>query len=336
MLNFETPQAFFLLLLVPLFLFLRKVGILKRIEFPLTLGDWKGIPFRWSSPLMKIAETISRILLGTGFICTVCALAGPVRFRQEPVYSGAGTSIVFVLDVSPSMAARDMGNETRITTAKQYIHSFIAKRPGDAFGLVALGSDAALLVPPTTDHLIFTERLDSLAIGEMGDGTALGLGLAVAAAHLANRDYRSNAHSCIVLLTDGENNTGEINPKTAASIFPAHNIALYIVGIGTRGEVPLDYTDPITGRHYSGTLSSDYNEDVLRGIALRGNGTYISAGNSLALENVFRDIGEAIPATDSVWRRTVTEPLEHFVLVAALIFFALAWILRRLYMGAIL
>jgi len=333
MFSFNRPEFLLLGFLVPLYYVLRRTGMLARIEFPLTLGDWNGIPFRWSSPVMRGALAASRIAALAGFFCIVAALSSPVRYRQERMFSGNGTGIVFALDVSPSMAARDLGSETRLDTARHFIHSFMEKRTGDTFGLVALGSDAALMVPPTTDHGVFRSRLDSLAIGELGDGTALGLGLAVAAAHLVTRDER---RSCVILLTDGENNAGEINPKTAAGIYPDNNIRLFVVGIGTRGQVPIEYTDPATGKQYSGVLDSDYNEAALRSIAERGGGTYIQAGSRGALESVFAEIGVSVPSSASSWTRTVEEPLERPVIIAALGLLALVWFLRRIVMGAVL
>ncbi len=333
MFSLNRPEFLLLGFLVPLYYVLRRTGVLSRIEFSLTLGDWNGIPFRWSSPVMKGAQIVSRIAAITGVLCIVIAMASPVRYRQEHMFGGNGTGIVFALDVSPSMAARDLGSETRLDTARHFIHGFMEKRSGDSFGLVALGSDAALMVPPTTDHVLFGARLDALSIGELGDGTALGLGLAVAAAHLMNRADR---RSCVILLTDGENNTGDINPKTAAGIYPDNDIRLFVVGIGTRGQVPVEYTDPSTGKLYSGVLDSDYSDAALRAIADRGGGTYVQAGTRGALESVFAGIGDSVPSSASSWTRTVEEPLERPMILAALALLAMVWFLRRVVMGAVL
>lgn len=333
MLGFSRPAALLFVFLIPFYFLLRRAGVLRHIEFPLTLGDWKGLPFRWSSPLMTSFSILSRVAVTAGFVASCIALAGPVLYRQEEVFSGTGTSVVFVVDISPSMAARDIGTGRRLDTARHYIHDFVEKRPGDSFGLVALGTDAALLVPPTADHKVFISRLDSLAIGELGDGTALGMGLAVAAAHLVNR---RGGLSCVILLTDGENNTGEINPKTAAGIYPDKGIKLFIAGIGTKGEVPIEYTDPATGKNYSGMLQSEYNETALREIASKGGGVYIPAGSRDMLESVFAEIGKTVPSTHASWTRSIEEPVESPFILAALVLFALAWFIRRVLMGAVL
>jgi len=333
MISFNRPLLLILIFLVPLFYYLRRTRILRQIEFPLTLGDWNGLPFKWSSPVMSSVSFISRVAAIAGFACLVAALAGPVRYRPEHLYSDSGNAIIFVLDISPSMAARDLGSETRLDSARQFIHAFSDQRPGDSFGLAALGSEAALLVPPTTDHAVFLSRLDSLRIGEMGEGTALGLGLAVAAAHLMQRGQQ---HPCVIMFTDGENNTGEINPKTAASVCAENNIRLFIVGIGSRGEVPIEYTDPATGKQYSGVLNSEYDETALRDIAAKGNGLYIPAGSREALDSVFAAIGVSVPSSHPSYTRTIEEPLEKPVILAALALFALVWFLKRLVMGAVL
>lgn len=332
MFSLSRPICLALLAVVPLFFILRKSGFLRQTEFPLTLGDWNGLPFRWSSPVMRVAAFVSRLAVVVGLACVVVALSGPTLFRQEEIFSGSGATIVFALDVSPSMAARDIGNASRLDQARRSIRDFADRRPGDSLGLVALGSEAALLVPPTPDHKVFLSRLDSLAIGELGDGTALGMGLAVAAAHLVNRD---GGNACVILLTDGENNTGEINPRTAAEILPENGISLIVAGIGTRGEVPIEYTDPLTGKLYSGFLESEYDEGALREIAARGKGAYIPAGNREMLDAVFSETDKTVPTKGAAWTRSLEEPLERPFILASLALFAFAWFVRRLVMGAL-
>ncbi len=330
--GFERPLFLLLLLALPLYAVLSRSGIIGRFVFPLTLSDWNGSAPRWTPPLLRFLSFVSRLFLSLAFVMAVVGGAGPVRYRSEALYGSRGNSVIFALDVSPSMAARDMRGESRLDAAKSYIRSFAQKRPGDSCGLVGFGSDAALLVPPTRDLQSFSRRLESLRIGEFGDGTALGLGLGVAAAHLA---ARTSDRSVVVLLTDGENNAGAINPRSAASVFRDRNIALYVVGIGSRGEVPVDYVDPSTGTAYSGFLDSGFDESSLRDIAFRSGGQYVSAANAPDLADAFTAIGASIPSSPISWTRTVEEPLETGFIAAAAILAALAWAVRRLFMGAI-
>ncbi|ULQ60702.1 VWA domain-containing protein [Brucepastera parasyntrophica] len=331
--DFSRPVFLLLILLVPLFFLLRKYGILKKIEFPLTFCDWQGMAFTWKAPFLQFASWFSVFTLIAAFVCAIIALSGPVRLRQEPIYSGRGAAIIFVIDISPSMAAYTEDGQTRIDTALRYIKEFTETRPGESFGLVAFGSEAALLIPPTIDHYVFINRLESLVPGELGDGTAIGMGLAVAAAHLI---YRSSGNAYVILLTDGESNTGEINPSTAAGIYPENNIHLFVAGIGSTGETAIEYTDPNTGRRYSGFLDSDYDEKTLMDVAQKAGGTYIRARNSEMLESVFMRMGNTIPLADTSWTQSVEESLDHIFVLFTLALACGAWILRRLIMGGVL
>jgi Ca-activated chloride channel family protein len=333
MISFAHPLFFVLLCALPLYAVLLKTRILGRIEFPLTIGDWDGSPFRWNSPALRFARFVAVVFFVAAFGLAVTAAAGPVRFIQERMYSGNGAGIIFALDVSPSMAARDMQGGSRLEAAKSGIRSFAAQRPGDSLGLVAIGSDAALLVPPTRDEAAFLSRLDSLSIGELGDGSAIGLGLAVAAAHLVDRQY---SRSAVILMTDGENNAGEIHPNTAARLYHTHGISLFVTGIGTRGEVPVDYTDPSTGNRVTGMLSSEFSENALKEIADAADGYYLSSPDSASLEYVFDLADESVPPAASSWTRTMEQRFEQPLLAAALVLFALSWIVRRLVMGALI
>ena len=184
MMEFENPGAFFLLLLIPLFFFLRYVRIFSPITFPLTLGDWHGKFFNWNSRLRQIASTLSTVLAVSGFVSLIIAYSNPVIHHQEKIYSSRGADILFVLDTSPSMAAKDMSDMKRIDAAKQAIKALQSENTGDSVGLVEMAKEAAVVVPPTMDRNVFFSKLDDIVLGEMGDGTAIGNGLACAIMHL--------------------------------------------------------------------------------------------------------------------------------------------------------
>lgn len=332
MVYLERPACMLLLLLVPLFLVLYRAGVLRRPAFSVTLGDWGSSPLVWRSPFMSIARAASSVCVFFVFVLSVFALSGPVHLRHEAVFSGTGNTVFFVLDVSPSMAATDMDSSTRLDVGREYIRSFAEGRAGTAFSLVALGSSAALVVPPTADHGVFFDRLDSLAIGEFGDGTAIGLALAVAAAHTVPGD---GIPATVILLTDGENNAGAIHPETAAGLLADREISFFVIGIGSRGDVPVEYVDPDSGIRYSGILESDYNEQSLAAVSAAGNGTFMSVYDRKALQDVFNSIEKAVPVVPSEWTRTVEKPLHGALFRCILLLAAFAWICRRLFMGAI-
>lgn len=328
MISFNHPLMFLLILFFFLFLILKKSGLVASPELKLNLVNWKGF-FPKKNKLMEFGNLLCYLLWYCGIIFLIIALSEPVIFKNKQVYTDAGSSIMFLLDISPSMAAKDMNGETRIATAKKIIRKFVAKYPGDSFGLTALSSSAALILPPTIDHKVFLSRLDSLSIGELGDGTAIGMGLAVSSAYMTRTKLNS---SYIVLLTDGENNTGEINPKTAAEVLVNKNIGFYVIGIGSSGYTTLEYTDPKTGKAYSGSIFSKFDEFELKKIAQYGNGKYASASSPEVLEDIFTTISKQVPAAQSNFTQIIEENLYVYFLSASIFSFMLVWLLRRIFM----
>ncbi len=340
MIYLERPWALALLALPVLFALLRSSGRLRGIAFPLTLGDWGGYHVEWRAPSTVILTKSAALCAFAGFVFACVSLSGPVRVRREAVYANPDANVVFALDVSPSMAARDMqgpgGREvSRLEAGKEAVRALVPRRPGTAFALVGLGSSAAALLPPTLDHETFLNRLSSLSIGEFGDGTALGLALALAAAHARTRADPAGTPAYVVLITDGENNAGEIHPETAAAALASRGIGLMVVGIGTKGSVPVDYVDPATGTRYSGVLESDFNESSLREIARAAGGSYSPASDAESLGATFDAIDSAVPAGPPAWTRSIEESLSYRYLVAAFLSLSAAWIIRRMLLGAV-
>jgi len=269
--------------------------------------------------LLKFMEALGLFLL-------FFTAAGPVTRKTETVWLNRGADIIFVLDVSPSMAAIDMDGNNRYTAAKNLIIEFAQKRPSDNIGLTAVGSDAVLLLPPTTDRDALFTRLEMLRIGEMGDGTALGTGLAVAAYHLD----KSNAKRKIaVLITDGENNAGAIHPETAAAMLHEIGISLWVIGIGSAGEVPIDYLDPFTKVRRTGRFDSRFNIESLRRLSLAGGGTFIYAPSAGSFASAFSklDEGEITVQISRLINRK--HSVSIYYLIPAILLTAGVWLLRR-------
>ncbi|NLM00949.1 MAG: VWA domain-containing protein [Treponema sp.] len=329
MLHFENPFAFLFLLSIPLYYLLRKFGILVKISFPLTISDWNGKTFSWNASVFKVARIVSTAFFILGYFSLIVAWASPVILKQEKVFTSKGSEIVFVLDTSPSMAAKDVGVDTRLNIAKNAIKQMIENMQGTSFGLVALGSEAAIIVPPTTDYDFFKIRLNNLKIGEMGEGTALGTGISSAVLHLSNSQAPKKS---IILLTDGENNAGVIHPKTASRLAKEKNIKLYIIGIGTKGTVPLEYTDVKTGKRYSGYLDSNFDDNFLRTLALETDGSYFSSENVYALTDALSYAAKKEKTVQSFFYKNSKEKYFSYALQVALLAFVMSWVLRRLYM----
>ena len=327
--DFKNPLAFLLLLFIPLLFILRRLKVFTRISFYSTIADWNGKPFGWHRPFRNFMSVLSSVFLCAGYIIMVISLAEPVIYKQERVYTSRGTDIVFVLDVSPSMAARDFQGKRRIDVSKEAISSLCLQNPGVSYGLVAMGGEAMVVVPPTEDTALFVRRLNETAIGSLGDGTAIGTGICTAVYHLVSSGAPKK---CIVLVTDGENNAGAIHPETAAELSEKNGIAVYALGVGTSGSVPIDYVDPVTGKEYSGYLNSTFDADALRSVAKSGGGRYFeilsAADLSLALSVISRNEG----TVQSYHTKTTGRYFYGSLLFLSMACIVLGWFIRRVYL----
>jgi Ca-activated chloride channel family protein len=332
-LTFEEPSYFFLFLLLPVLVYLKHYWKKRGGRLPFPLGLWGGLKFQPGIAGMRVVMFFSNVFLWLTFVLLITALAGPTLTRQENVYLSSGADIFIVLDESPSMAARDFPPDNRFTAAKDVIRRFVQGRQNDQIGLVSFGRDAALRVPLTLDYHYLLDRLDNLKVMSLGDGTALGMGLSLAALHL----QASNApQKVIIALTDGVNNAGEVQPSTAVELIRSLGIPLYLIGIGTNAEVPLELTDPKTGMAYSGTLEGGFNEDFLKSLAVPPLGAYFSAGSAGSLESIFLAIDSRESATKRVKVQVHNQPLFGSVLVAAMMCLALFFVSRKFILKEIL
>ncbi|MCL1991727.1 MAG: VWA domain-containing protein [Spirochaetes bacterium] len=328
--GFERPfLAVAAFVVIPLIWF-----IASRLKNPfvvsLPLGAPGGVPFKTSVAISRLVKVL-RALEYAGLFLLFLSAAEPVLRTRETVWLGRGADIIFVLDISPSMAALDMDGRSRFYVARELLLDFAAQRPSDSIGLAAVGSDAALLLPPTTDRLVLQSRLDHLRLGELGEATALGMGLAVAAFHLEGSQARRRV---AVLLTDGENNAGAVHPESAAAVLRDMGASLWVIGIGSGGIVPIDYLDPFTMIRHTGMYDSAFDEESLRALSLAGGGTYIPAPTASALAAAFDtvDDGELIIRRSSVTTRL--QPLAAHFLIAALALLAGVRFVRRFLLGA--
>ncbi len=325
--DFHNPAAFLLLLLIPALYFLRAIGFFSRMSLIVTLSDWEGNTFSWNKKIRSFASVFTRCLGVVAFVIAVIALAEPVLYRQERVYTSRGTDVMFVLDISPSMAAKDIGGISRIEAARNAVSYLVENNPGATFGLVVTGEEAAIVIPPTVDKKIFMERLSSVSIGNLGNGTALGTGLATAVFHLSGSVAPKK---CIVLITDGENNAGAIHPETAAELAHKNNIVLYTLGVGTSGSVPIEYIDPKTGKSYTGFLNSSFDASALRQLAQIGGGRFFEIQSvsdfSLALSVIIKNQS----VVQTYHSKTVNYDFYDKLIFLSAVLFAVCWLIRRI------
>jgi Ca-activated chloride channel family protein len=210
---------------------------------------------------------------------------------------------------------------------------FADNRQSDSIGLVAVGEDVALLLPPTSDRRALELRLEQLRIGELGDGTALGMGIAVAAYHLDKSDARRKV---AVLITDGENNAGAIHPETAAGLLYEMGISFWVIAVGTAGEVPIDYTDPFTRIRRTGIYDSRYDIESLHRLTAAGGGTFITAPSADTFAAAFSRLDEN---EITIQRARVIDRKTSYAfqfLLCAIIIITVVKFIRRFALGAVL
>lgn len=217
----------------------------------------------------------------------IVALARPQRVTKMASSDRFGIDIVVALDASGSMAAEDFRPRHRFGVAKELISSFIARRLDDRIGIVTFGLRAATRVPITYDREIAQAILERAQIGENGDGTAIGHAIATSVNRLRTSKSRSRV---IILVTDGVNNAGSIDPLTAAQIAAKLGIKIYAIGVGSRGAVPIPIKrqDPISGEIVTTyqLVRADIDDDTLTAIAKSTGGEYFRATDTQTLANV--------------------------------------------------
>ena len=256
------------------------------------------------------------ILRALALAAFIIGAAGPrvggdtVEVKQE------GISIVIAIDISSSMLAEDFAPSNRLEVARRQAVGFIRGRQADRIGLVAFAGEALTQVPLTLDYAVLEQAVLDLRIGTLEDGTAIGSGLATA----VNRLRRSPDKSKVVLLlTDGENNKGLIDPRTAASTAQAYDVRVYTIGVGTIGEAPMPTGRGVGGFRYE-MMPVRIDEPLLREIASETGGRYFRATDAEALSRIFQQIDELEKTPIQVTRYArydeSTRPLIVFGLLA--------------------
>ncbi|UJH66020.1 vWA domain-containing protein [Allomuricauda sp. SCSIO 65647] len=283
--EFANPEFFWLLLLLP-------VAILwsffkRKREIPsLKMSSLKGFSHTSLLPKLKPLLFVLRVL---ALALVITALARPqTEDISTRTKTTKGIDIVMAIDVSSSMLARDL-KPNRLVALKEVAADFIKKRPNDRIGLVAYAGESYTKTPITSDKSIVLNALRDISYGELEDGTAIGMGLATS----VNRLKESKAISkVIILLTDGVNNSGFIEPQTAADLAVEYNIKTYTIGLGTNGNAltPIAYNRDGTFRY--GMRQVEIDEELLKDIAQLTGGTYFRATDNEKLEEIYEEINK--------------------------------------------
>ncbi|MFQ3620436.1 MAG: VWA domain-containing protein [Spirochaetales bacterium] len=284
MVAFDYPSRLLaIIVLIPL-LYLHHFWKKRGSVFPFPFSLWQEQGFKPKLYGLRFLVLLRSACLWFGIGVLLLAWAGPVKTVRETVYLESDADIMLVLDESPSMAAKDFQPENRFEAARAVIRKFLERRVNDSVGLVSFALEAALRVPLTTDYAHLLEVLDSLTIMDLGDGTALGIGITLGLIHLKDSETKNKI---MILLTDGKQNAGEISVETAAQLASDMGVRIYVIGIGREGETYIDFTNPKTGIRYAGLFEQGFDERVLREIATRSSGEYFHAADPVTLSSVF-------------------------------------------------
>jgi Ca-activated chloride channel homolog len=269
------------------------------------------------------------------FVALVLAIATPRTGASMVDVDAEGIAIVLVVDISSSMLAEDMASEddqgrrtprNRLVVAKQTVADFVRGRDYDRIGLVAFAGEALTQVPITVDYPVIYQAIDQLQAGTnmLEDGTAIGTAIATAANRLRRAPGKSRV---MILMTDGENNRGEIDPLTAARAAAAFDIKIYTVGVGSDGVAPIPVARGPFGVQYA-SLPVSIDEDLLRNISAVSGGTYFRATNATALDSIYQRI-DRLERSDVQVRRYVNYTPHYLPLVLlAMVSLTGEWLIR--------
>jgi Ca-activated chloride channel family protein len=267
---------------------------------------------------MFYLKLISLVLL-------ILALARPQILDFYSTEKKKGIDILVTLDISGSMASFDFKPKNRLEVAKEVIANFIKQRKTDRIGLVIFAGTSYTKCPLTIDYEILNYFLQETALGELEDGTAIGMALATS----VNRIKHSQAKTkIIILLTDGINNRGEIDPLDAAKIARDFNTKVYTIGVGKRGEAPFPITDSL-GRQQFVMVNVEIDEKLLQKIANDTGGLYFRATDKNSLQQIFSEINRWEKTEISTKKHSRTRELFPYFLMAALILLILIEIAKR-------
>ncbi len=248
MIRFASPWYLLALIFIPLYLWWelrctkqRKLSLAHSRLHILKALSSSQLPYRYLFPALRCITLAALII----------ASSQPEWGVKTRDVNNKGVDIVLAIDISGSMLAMDFAPDSRLAAAVKVAKDFVQRRPNDRFALVAFSEYALTQIPITFDHNAMLNSLDMLKVNEDASGTAIGMGLAKAVARLKDSKAKSRI---IVLITDGVNNTGEIDPLSAAGMAKQLGIKVYPIGVGSGGVVPFPYDDPLFGRSYINTL----------------------------------------------------------------------------------
>jgi Ca-activated chloride channel family protein len=285
--RFANPEYLFLLLIIPLLAWYhwqRRHRLSGKIRYS-TLRHMKKLPLTWRQRARRNAFVLRLLIISL----IILGIARPQSGTQKQEITTEGIDIMMVLDVSTSMLAEDFKPKNRIEAAKEVAKEFVLGRNNDRIGLVVFAGEAFTQCPLTLDYGVLTELLEKIQVApQEWDGTAIGSGIATSVMRLRDSKAKSKV---IILLTDGRNNAGEIDPLTAAQVAETYDMRVYTIGAGTRGSALYPVDDPLFGRRYV-SMAVEIDENLLQRIADQTSGKYFRATDTEKLRQIYQEINE--------------------------------------------
>jgi Ca-activated chloride channel family protein len=323
--EFLHPQFLFLLLLLPLLAIWRgRRGRPVALRLPST-DDAVQVGAR---PRSRIGGLLAFLGL-LAFALLITAFARPRLGKGSSEIEASGIDIILALDVSGSMEALDFKLEgkpaNRLEVVKNVVGKFVAERPNDKLGVVAFAGRPYLVSPLTLDHDFLGKRVQGVKMGQVEDGTAIGSAIASSVDHLRDSTAKSRI---VILLTDGVNNAGAVNPLTSAEAAKALGIKIYTIGAGARGEAPVPVRDAF-GRTFLQNMKVEIDEEMLRKVAESTGGQYFRATDTGSLENIYASINQLEKTTRKIKKYQKYEELYLWFLAPGLGMLMLELVLRQ-------
>lgn len=311
--KFAYPWVLYFLILIPV-LMVWYFRTSNKVSGSFTISSIKQLPSgrSWKVTLRHI-PFIFRML---AFACLIIALARPQTRNDEELVSGEGVDIVLSIDVSGSMLAQDL-TPNRMEAAKEVAGSFVDSRPTDRIGIVIFSGESFTLTPLTTDKQILKSQIYNIQSGLLEDGTAIGMGLATSVERLRGSKAKSKV---VILLTDGENNGGFIDPNTAKELAKSVGVKVYTIGVGTDGYAPVPVQVP--GGITMQREKVNIDEKLMTQIATETGGKYFRAKDNESLKNIYREIDKLEKSRIEVSAlKRFNEKFFPFAIAAAILIF---------------
>ena len=314
-----SPFFLILLIIVPL-LFIASRWLYKRTITPVV--RFSDFNHGFAAGVQKMRQTFSvkalpmlKVLRFIVLALLILTLARPQLSQSREHRLANGIDILLVLDISESMRAEDFEGANRIQTAKLVINDFLAHRENDRIGLVVFAGESFTLCPLTLDYSVLAELLSDVKLGQLEDGTAIGDALATATHRLRVSQSKTKI---VILLTDGENNAGNITPETAASFAQSFGIKVYTIGMGKEGGARIPYADTTFGKRYREVLTY-LDENTLKLIANTTGGSYFRATDLQSLKRIYTEIDRFEKTKFEVANAIVRKELAGYFLIPTML-----------------